>query len=295
MSGLTASRWVPTELSGPLHRNCFTMFEFTTIYFDHPLRKNRAIDLWMNPDSPRSVSLFFVHGGGWGKGSRENQHTLMAAFHQRGYRCASVDYRLNGVGAAEQLEDVRMGLAIFHDRLQAMGEPPRIVLIGSSAGAHLALLAGLAQPGQCGDNRYQVFVRPAGIIAISAPVTLKPWTEILPEMARKFESSVVGCAYSNHPERFAALSPETYLHEGASPMFMISAGREHLFPNELVGGFVERGKGMGVDLRWKTYPDCEHGFFYDIDRRCQKAAFEDTLEFLDGLAHDQGNGRREAD
>ncbi|AHE57086.1 alpha/beta hydrolase [Sphingomonas sanxanigenens] len=87
--------------------------------------------------------IVFVHGGGWSAGDKR-----MASgekpdhFVARGFAFASVNYRLvPDVGVADQAADVASAIAWLQREAPRLGvDPRRIVLMGHSAGAHLAAL-----------------------------------------------------------------------------------------------------------------------------------------------------------
>ncbi len=260
------------------------MFEYRSLYFDDPPQANRALDLWLPSETNRHVSLFFVHGGGWRMGNRGQMHAIMNAFRSEGFPCLSVDYRLSKATTIEdQLEDVRLGLAIARERLEAAGLPPRIALYGSSAGGHLALLAGLAAPGACGEK-----VPPgeapeiAGIVASCAAITFELWEDIFPEIAGSMERAV-GEPYQDNPERYRRLSPVHHAGAGAPPLHLMLGECEHLFPNEQAYAWVQHLSSLGNRAEAHSYRLAEHGFFYDVTRNAQKAAFKKMLAFLETL------------
>ena len=53
------------------------------------------MDIFIPEKVTRDIALFFVHGGGWKAGSRNDFHNIMREFNAEGYICASTDYRLN--------------------------------------------------------------------------------------------------------------------------------------------------------------------------------------------------------
>ena len=62
----------------------------------------------------------------------------------------------------------------------------------------------------------------------------------------------------------------------------MEAELEHMFFPEDTLRLAHRLRGMGVKCCWKMYRNMEHGFFYELKRREQLAAFEDLCLFLDG-------------
>lgn len=266
------------------------MFSYRSIYFDDPPQLGRALDIWLpKRELPRPVTLFFVHGGGWRQGRRDDMHGLMHAFCEKGFVCVSVDYRVQDVPASVQMADVREGLLLADGELRRQGIDQPFVLYGSSAGGHLALLTGLAAPGVCGDDATTAMPPIAGIIASCAPVTFEPWADIFPGSWDSIQD-VVGEPWSDKPECYRRLSPATYVNPGSPPLFFLLGECEHMFPNELTMSLVERVNAMGGDARYKVYPAAEHGFFYAVCRRSQEMAFQDVLAFLADVSEPDGCG-----
>lgn len=258
-------------------------YSFTSIYFDAPPIKGRAADVWIPAEKPfQPRTLVFIHGGGWNSGHREVMHDLMWGFLKKGYVCVSLDYRLGGALAPVQLSDVREGLAQADAFLRSQGIVQPIVLYGSSAGGHLALLAGLASPGACGDTFFGQTPKVAGIVTSCAPVTLVPWDEIFPGSKEAFFRAA-GVACNEDSERFEKLSPEKYVSENSPPVLFLLGECEHMFPNALTIALASRLRTLGVPAEYRVYPAAEHGFFYSFERKSQQQAFRDMLLFLDGI------------
>jgi acetyl esterase/lipase len=206
-----------------------------------------------------------------------------------GHYCATVDYRMAGVDIYSQIIDVRKGYDIFFTHLKEKGIEPKVVCWGSSAGAHLAALTALANPGECGedvDNEYyspdNEWIKPAGLVTQALPVYFHPWEDIFPGIWLSMEN-IVGVKYESNQAKYKKLEPMHYVRQEACPSFILNAECEHMFPNEYVEDFVEKMKSCGVNASCKLYTKAEHGFFYNLTRRQQKEAFADVLEFVKGL------------
>lgn len=86
-----------------------------------------------------------VHGGAWSAGDRTNGAVYARALAAEGFMVVSVDFR-DGPEFQHPTASADVAAAIRWVRLNAEGigaDPERIGLIGSSSGAHLALLAGM--------------------------------------------------------------------------------------------------------------------------------------------------------
>lgn len=263
------------------------MFSFRSLYFDQKPVQGRALDFFdaSTPEGDiQELSLFFIHGGGWHAGSRSNYHFAMHALAERGFHCASTDYRLKDVNIFDQVADVREGLDFFAEDLRRRNRPLKVVLVGGSAGAHLALLTGLAKPEEVGQPatplRHSVEI--AGIIPEAPPYTFEPWEDIFPIMWRRMQGAV-GVPHAQRPELYTQLSPIHYVRAPMPPIFSMHAANECDFPYTLAEEFALKAAAVKGDFTTKTYIRAEHGFFYSFERWQQREAFKDILTFLEKL------------
>ncbi|MFM7708536.1 MAG: alpha/beta hydrolase, partial [Gammaproteobacteria bacterium] len=104
--------------------------------------------------APRTVAArpplaVYVHGGAWRAGSPLRVRAKPQWFGEAGWVFASVGYRLlPDAPVEEQARDVAAGLRALRADAERLGfDPDRILLMGHSAGAHLAALV-------ASDQRY---------------------------------------------------------------------------------------------------------------------------------------------
>lgn len=108
------------------------------------------IDIYL-PVAPNVACpvMLFIHGGGWLGGSRSDYcRPLFQHFLSLGFIVTSMDYRLlPETSLAGQLEDIRdveswlrHDLSSIFTGLALMVDSDKIIVVGASAGAHLALL-----------------------------------------------------------------------------------------------------------------------------------------------------------
>jgi len=257
--------------------------EFKSYYLDSPLVKGRVFDVFVPEKMTREASLFIVHGGGWRGGSRQGFHTIMEAFNNEGVITASTDYRLNAADAFEQLADIRAAYDRFVTLLKEMGRPVKIAVYGESAGSHLASLLVCAEPGECGEKNSLVnkWVKPAFGLLHATPAQFEPWEDIFPQVWESMQN-IAGAPYAKDPERYRRLSLNRYIRQNNPPIFFIEAEYECMFYPEMTRKLLEKQIAMGIPSQTKTYAKMEHGFFYCLDRKQQKQAFHDIIDFIDG-------------
>jgi acetyl esterase/lipase len=98
------------------------------------------------PAAGPAPAVIFVHGGAWLHGDPSQAAGYGMHFARRGIATVSISYRLAPAHRfPAPLDDVRRGLRYVRAHAADLGvDPDRIVLLGLSAGAHLALLAHVA-------------------------------------------------------------------------------------------------------------------------------------------------------
>ena len=96
--------------------------------------------------APRGVSAapvyVFIHGGGWNKRDKDEVGSQPKLFNNSGIVVASINYRLvPAVQHPENVRDVAAAIAwLVKNVAKHGGDPRKIVLMGHSAGSHLAAL-----------------------------------------------------------------------------------------------------------------------------------------------------------
>jgi acetyl esterase/lipase len=107
-----------------------------------PSTSNRLkLDVAYPVNSPRTVLVIMIHGGGWDKGDKDVFRPEVEHLAKKGWPVATINYRLSEEAVfPAQYEDVWSAIRYFAP------QHPNIVLLGHSAGGHLAALAGLHQP-----------------------------------------------------------------------------------------------------------------------------------------------------
>ena len=97
------------------------------------------------PGGPDPVMIYF-HGGGWVSGHKGDGMMYTLAWLEMGWDVVNVEYRLAAVAPAPgAIEDCLCALRwVANHAAEYQIDPARIVVMGDSAGGHLALMAGMA-------------------------------------------------------------------------------------------------------------------------------------------------------
>jgi acetyl esterase/lipase len=88
--------------------------------------------------------LVWIHGGGWSGGNKDSGIFLLSPYANRGYFCATIEYRLSGEATfPAQIEDCKCAIRFLRAKAKQFNlDPDRIGVWGASAGGHLVALLG---------------------------------------------------------------------------------------------------------------------------------------------------------
>jgi acetyl esterase/lipase len=225
------------------------------------------------------VALLF-HGGGWQSGDKDEIALDVLPYLEMGFAVANVDYRLARVATAPAaVQDSRCALrwVVRHAKQYGL-DPERLILVGSSAGAHLALMAALAPAsagfdGLCpGDEPLKVaaVINFFGIIDVGALLG--------PKDARDFAVGWIG----NAPDPAALarrVSPITYVAKGAPapPIFTVHGDADPVVPFAQARRLHEALDRAGVPNRLFPLRGGKHGQFDGTDVLLVNRAVRDFL------------------
>lgn len=196
-----------------------------------PYARRGARDLMLDLYLPRANAatsalplVLVIHGGAWETGDSRQLPALNFYLAARGYAVAAINYRLaphHRFPAA--LHDVRAALDFF----KAHGarwriDAARIVLLGRSAGGHLALLAAYADADPA--------IR--GVVGLYAPADLA-WGYANPGNRRVIDirrvlKQFLGGAPAEAAQVYAEASPVSYLGAHCPPTLLIHGDMDEM-------------------------------------------------------------------
>jgi acetyl esterase/lipase len=193
--------------------------------------------------------LLYVHGGAWQVGSRKDVDAKPAYFRDLGFVFVSADYRLGPFNKPDrQAADVAAAYNWVRENIAAHGgDPSRIVVMGHSAGNHLAALGAFR-----GDMSGV-----AGLILNDIQMyDIAKYAAIRGGLPRHF-------AYLFPERRWAALSPATYVGNAPIPPTLIAYSKM-LHSRDLSLDFAATLKAAGGAISTFDGRAYKH---IDIDRK----------------------------
>jgi acetyl esterase/lipase len=198
----------------------------------------------------------FIHGGGWIAGNRRAANSLihLPVFEflgARGVIGVSIDYRLVGNPAGtrveDELADVRDALRyLLRDHARLGIDANRVVVWGSSAGGHLALLAALApeaqfstEPGDAGPlptiRAVAAWFAPADLVALSRS-----------QFGAQLLQQVLGQTLTEAADRYRNLSPTSWTRAASPPLLIMTGEKDTSVPPEVAGAMHRRALETGM-------------------------------------------------
>ncbi|MBH2043317.1 MAG: alpha/beta hydrolase [Comamonadaceae bacterium] len=164
----------------------------------------------------RAPVIFMVHGGGWRHGDKAMGRVVqekVARWVPRGFVLISVNYRLLPETPVDQQErDVQAALMAAQQRATTWGaDPSRFILMGHSAGAHLAALLNARAPQALREGAWPWL----GTVVLDSAVMNVPAYMRAPHMP------LYDDAFGADPAYWRALSPLHQWTAGAPAVQMV--------------------------------------------------------------------------
>jgi len=212
-----------------------------------------------NP-KPQVPCVVVIHGGSWQNGDSRQFPRLNAYLAARGYVVAAINYRLSPQHRfPAQRDDVLAAIGFLKANAAELGiDPTRFVLLGRSAGGHLALLAAYTARDPA--------IR--GVISFYAPTDLL-WGYEHPARKRVIDGCAVieaflGGGPTAIPDTYTIASPLSFAGAACPPTLLIHGARDNLVsPHQsemLAGRLAAAGcPHFYLSLPWATHA-CDANF-----------------------------------
>jgi len=220
------------------------------------------LDVYFNPASTTPTPVIInIHGGGWNHGIKEGQGGFNTFFNA-GFAVANVEYRLVNVAKAPgAIEDIRsaMDYLILHAK-ELNIDPKRIVLMGGSAGAHLALMGGFLE----NDRRFDTYCKGKENMKVAAIISKYAPSDFVDKTDKFYTyKSLLNWMGDNmeDPGFRASISPVTYINKNNPPVFIVHGNDDPIVPYEQSVKLHQKLDKAGVYNEFITVEGGKHGNF----------------------------------
>jgi acetyl esterase/lipase len=226
------------------------------------------------PSPKRLPVIIFWHGGGWVDGNKALYRFVGATLAQLGYVTILPNYRVYPeVRFPAFLDDAaRAVLWVEQHAGEYGGDPHRIVLMGHSAGAHMAAMLAVNHSylQHAGASTHDII----GLIGLSGPYDLKPNTPVL--------NTIFSAPYS--PEDWQVLP---FVTSDAPPALLVHGGADNLVWTSNTIDMAAALRAHGVHAETHIYPGRSHAdtvAALSVPARGRASVLNDVAGFLQQIS-----------
>jgi len=211
-------------------------------------------DVYQPSSGDRHPILIQIYGGAWQRGSPGDDASFATYLASRGYAVFAIDYRHAPAAKwPSQVDDVRAAIAwVRAHAADYQADASRIAIIGRSAGAQLAMLAGFTDPAI------------KGVISYYGPVNLeRGWREPPrpdPIGSRPVLEAYLGGTPDQVPDRYIAASPIQYVNAKVPPTLLIYGTRDHIVQSKYGRDLHAKLVAAGAVSELVEIPWADHAF-----------------------------------
>jgi len=223
----------------------------------------QKLDIYLPPNTGKPTPVVInIHGGGWNHGTKESQ-TGFNSFFKNGFAVANIEYRLTPQATAPAaVEDTRCALLYVIKHVKEWNiDPNKVVIMGGSAGGHLALMGGLLG----NDHRFDTNCNDVPEVKVAAIIDKYGITDVWdgaygPNITSKSATRWLGDRAND--EKFArSLSPMSYVNKNSPPTFIVHGDADPTVPYQQSVALHKKFEEAGVLTQFMTIPGGKHGGF----------------------------------
>ena len=222
-------------------------------------QKELFLDLYMSEKVQNPPLLVWVHGGAWSAGSKENPPMELLAY---GFAMASIEYRLSGEAPfPAQIHDIKAAIRFLRGNAKKYGfDENKIILWGSSAGGHLAALAGVSDGNEALEGNLGAYTKVSSKVRVildyfgasNLTTILKQSTPYGLNMRTPALTKLYGKPIEEAGEEAKLASPVFYVDRTDPPMFICHGDQDPQMPInqsiELFGKYKEAGLKVEIEF-----------------------------------------------
>lgn len=221
------------------------------------------LDVYVPKDvqDPRPT-LMWIHGGGWGRLSKDSVSGQIIPYLEAGWVVFNVDYRLTQQALAPAaVVDCRCALHWVVEHAEEFKvDTKKIVLSGTSAGGHLALMTGMLP----NDSPLDQNCVGKSAINVAAIVNFYGITDVVDLLDRAHQRGYAVKWLGDRPEKEEVarnVSPMTYVRSNLPPIITIHGDADPTVPYEHAVRLHKALDEVGVANELITVPGGKHGRF----------------------------------
>lgn len=240
------------HISGFVHAEQATSVTRNLTYNPH----GQLLDLYVPQRRDKKTAIMFIHGGGFKEGNKERMAFYASLYSKGGFVTTSINYRLapNHVFPAA-INDVRDALQWMKENADKYGyDANKIVLVGYSAGATLALNVGLAD-----DTGVAAIVSSAPATNLEVLMMPVPDETPLHKILRHDLTTYMG----GQPPRLA--SPVFQVSENNPPVFLFHGDEDSFVSVAQSVSLAQKLEQHNVPVLLRVFQGADHEIMIPIE------------------------------
>jgi acetyl esterase/lipase len=218
----------------------------------------QKIDIYLPNDRSRAATktIVVIHGGGWVEGDKSEMIPYVDTLRKRmpGYAIVNMNYRLaynNSVNLfPAQENDVKSAVEYYLDHAEEYMVSDDLVLLGASAGGHLAMLHAYKNDPEGHVRAVVDFFGPFNLAAL--------WNYGIIQQLILY--GAIGAFLADNPSLYTASSPSEYITSGSPPTIALQGGADPLVPPSQTSQLIAGLDAAGVTNQLVYYPGEGHGW-----------------------------------
>lgn len=245
------------------------------------------LDVYARNDGKPHPTLLYIHGGGWLPGFTKDQSQLsLNVFLQLGWNVVNADYRAADVALAPAaVQDCLCALKwVFHNAKVFGFDTKQIVVMGHSAGGHLALTTGMVPPtselnGPCtAQDILDPIKEPVRVAAIVNWFGITDVADMVQGAPNEKPYAVMWLGnQANRTGIAKQASPMTYVRAGLPPIITLHGDKDPVVPFVQAQRLHEALTKAKAPNKLVPIPGGGHGFF---GVEATQKAYAEVFDFL---------------
>lgn len=230
---------------------------YTDVSYGSNALQKMDVYLPANRDTTSTKLMILIHGGAWIEGDKADFTANINAIKKLlpEYAFANINYRLSSSGQNKfpaQEDDVKAAVLFLLSKRAEYKFSNKVVLLGASAGAHLALLQGY---------KHTDIITPKAIVSYFGPTDLAylynhPGNSLVPSLLK----NIVGYTPTQNALIYTNSSPINFVTNKSAPTILLQGDADILVPVDQAYLLKNKLNTAGVTNQVIVYPGEQHGF-----------------------------------
>lgn len=240
----------------------------------------QKMDIYLpaNRTTATTKVMIMIHGGGWTSGDKSDFSSFVDTLKKRlpGYAIFNINYRLsatpNNLFPTQEL-DVKAAIDFIYNKSEEYKISGKYVLLGASAGAHLAMLQGYKYNTPVKAKAVVSFFGPSDLLDMyNNPVGGNPFFSLA-------LAGAIGATPAQNPSIYTSSSPVTFINSSnAMPTILLHGGVDPLVNPSQSVAVQTKLNTASIPNQYVYYPTGGHG---DWDAATYTDAFNKIQLFLE--------------